>query len=147
MNSRTFAKLADEPILSVQPDTGFHFAEGERHLIHPESKLIHAGLVKEEQFLLQMKFAAQPDAANEPDLDFVLEREIEPAGEFGGGQLARGLPARVTLALPAGVEIKFTLRIHFAKQGCRPVEGNQIADGRRLAANRPCCRSVPPQRS
>jgi hypothetical protein len=74
-------------------------------VIDLEFKVSQVLLFDQEHFLSQSKFAAQPDAADQPHLDFMLQREIEPAGQFHSRQFAPGLPPRVTLARVVGVEV------------------------------------------
>src|SRR5881396_982977 len=113
------AQSRDNPALapSVQPDARFHFANRERHVIHLEFEVSHAVFLDEEHFLLQLKFATQPDSSDQPYLDFAIEREIEPAGQFDGGQLAPRQPARVTLARSLSVKIEFALHSRIGKPG------------------------------
>ena len=42
----------------------------------------HAVFLDEKHFLLQPESAAQPNPSQEPDLDFMIERKIQPASQM-----------------------------------------------------------------
>jgi hypothetical protein len=81
-------------------------------MIHLEFKVSHVVFLDEKHFFRHSKFASQPDSTDQPYLNLMLEREIKPAGQFDGRQLAPGQPARVTLARGTDVEVQFPLCIH-----------------------------------
>jgi hypothetical protein len=74
--------------------------------------------LEEEHFLLQLKFATQPDSSDQPHLNSAMEREIEPAGQFDGSQLAARQPSRVTLTRGLRVKTEFALLVHPPTGNC-----------------------------
>lgn len=81
-------------------------------MVHLQAKVAHSVFFQKEHFLLQPEFAAQSNPAQKPDLDFVVERKIQPARQLAGCHFAPSQPARMTVARRARIEIKFTLQVH-----------------------------------
>jgi hypothetical protein len=57
-------------------------------MIHLEFKVAHMVFLNAKHLFPQSEFALQTDATDQPHLDLMLEREIEPAGQFAGRLLA-----------------------------------------------------------
>ena len=83
-----------------------------RHVIHQQSEMLHVVVPQEKPFCLQLKFATQADAANQPHFDLMIQRQIDLPGQFGDRQFALRQPMRVTLTGVPVAEIEFALRIH-----------------------------------
>ena len=88
-------------------------------MIHLESNATNMIFFNEQHFLPEPKFAAQPDAPDQPNLDFATDWEAEPAPHFDRRPLAFSQPAIVTVVWPAGAEIQFILWIHPQTSCCK----------------------------
>jgi hypothetical protein len=102
---------------SIQPHAGFHFTERKAYVVHDQGQVTDAVFVNKKHFVLQTQFAAQPDAACEPDFDLVFQRQIQLPRQGGCRQAPASEPQGVTLFGAFGIEIKMSLVIHGGASG------------------------------
>jgi hypothetical protein len=74
--------------------------------------MLHVVVPQEKPFFLQLQFAAQADASNQPHFNLMIQRQIDLSGQFADRQFALSQPARVPLTRAPAAEIKFVLHIH-----------------------------------
>src|SRR5690349_17959588 len=101
---------------SIQPNTRFHFAIGERNVIHRKFEVADFILFEKKSLLFQAKLAAKADSANKPYFNLVAEWEVHFAGKGLDGYTATEQPFAVTFARSTGIETEFALKTHRVMQ-------------------------------
>jgi len=96
----------------IEPDTGIDFAVGERDTVDHEFEVADAIFFDNQLFLTQTEESPEANAAAEPDLDLVSQRQVDAAGEGVCRELTASQPAGMAVLGWTGLEIEFALSVH-----------------------------------